>query len=127
MTSFLRFLVFVSPFSLQGGEEVGGAGGAEEFVVLDHGGDSDAGGGERVFDADDTGGEADADGIGKGDMGRKGQSDVELGPGGNSTVKIKKDATGADILGFGVELIDALEANDGGETHIEAPHHPSFL
>jgi len=31
------------PITLQGAEEIGAAGGAEEFVVLDHGGGADAG------------------------------------------------------------------------------------
>ena len=80
-----------------------------------------------MFDADDAGGETDADGIGEGDVRRKGQRDFELGAGVDGAVEIEKDAAGADVLGLGVKFAGAFEANDGGQSHIKAPHHPPFL
>ena len=97
------------PFRLEGGEEVGGAAGAEEFVVFDHGGGADAGGGKRMFDADHAGGEADADGVGERDMRREGQSDFELGSGLEGAVEVEEDAAGADVLGFGLNFADSTE------------------
>ena len=80
-----------------------------------------------MFDADDAGGETDADGVGEGDMGREGQSDFELGAGGDGAVEVEENAAGADILGLGVKFAGAFEADDGGQAHVEAPHHPPFL
>ncbi len=108
-------------------EEVGAAVGAEEFVVFDHGGGADAGRGQRVFDADDAGGETDADGVGQGDVGREGQGDFELGSGFDGAVEVEENAAGADVLGFGVNLAGAFEADNGGQAHVKAPHHPPFL
>jgi len=122
-----HFLVRGFPFRLQGGEEVGAAVGAEEFVVLDHGGGADAGGRKRMFDADDAGGEADTDRVGEGDVGRKGQRDFELGSGIDGAVEIKENAAGADVLGLGVKFTGAFEADNGGQAHVKAPHHPPFL
>jgi len=112
------------PFFLKGGEEVWAAIGAEEFVVLDHGGGADAGRRKGMFDADDAGGESDAHGVGKGDMGRKGQSDFQLRAGRDGAVEVEENATGTDVLSLGADLAAVFEADDGGKAHVEAPHHP---
>ena len=36
-------------------------------------------------------------------------------------------AAGADVLGFGVNLVGAFKTDNGGQAHVEAPHHPPFL
>jgi hypothetical protein len=115
------------PFLLQGGEEVWAAVGAEEFVVFDYGGGADAGGREGMLDADDAGGEADADGVGESDVGREGESDFELGAGGDGAIKVEENAAGADVLSFGANFVRAFEPDQGGEAHVEAPHHPPVL
>src|SRR5579864_8170782 len=83
MTRRAAYSVRFLPFFLQGGEKVGAAVGTQELVVLNHGGDADAGGGKRVLHANDASGKLDAYGVGEGYMRRKRQSDFELGPGGN--------------------------------------------
>ncbi len=121
------FSVCGFPFCLQGGEEVGAAVGAEEFVVFDHGGGADAGRRQRMFDADYAGGETDANGVGEGDVGREGQRDFEFGAGGDGAVEVEENAAGADVLGFGWNSLVPSSADDGGQAHVEAPHHPPFL
>src|SRR5271169_6537679 len=119
--------VGVFPFGLQSGEEVGAAVGAEEFVVFYHGRGANASGRKRMFDADDAGGETDADRVGEGDVGRERQSDFKFGAGLDGAVEVEENAAGTDILSLGVDFGDAFEADDGGEAHVKAPHHPPFL
>jgi len=85
-----------------------------------------------MFDADDAGGEADADRVGEGDVGRKGEGDFELGPGVDGAVEVEENAASADVLSLGLNfggggVAGAFEADDGGQPHVEAPHHPPFL
>ena len=80
-----------------------------------------------MFDADHARGEADANGISEGDVGWEGESDFELGPGFDGAVEIEENAASADVLGFGMNFGDAFQADNGGQAHVKAPHHPPFL
>ena len=80
-----------------------------------------------MFDADDTGGEADADGVGQGNVRREGEGDFEFGAGFDGAVEIEKDSAGANVLSFGMNLVGAFKTDNGGQAHVEAPHHPPFL
>ena len=80
-----------------------------------------------MFDANDAGGETDADGVGESDVRWEGESDFQPGAGGNGAVEVKENAAGADVLSFGANLIRAFKADNGGEAHVEAPHHPPVL
>ena len=115
------------PFFLQGGEKVRAAVGAEKFVVFDHGGGADPQGRQRRLDADHAGAEADADCVRQGDVRRESQRDLELGSCCDRTIEIEEDSAGADVLRFGMKVAGAFEAHDGGQAHVEAPHHPPFL
>jgi len=58
---------------------------------------------------------------------RKGERDFQFGPGRNRAVEVEKDSAGAYVLGLGVKLCGALQADNGGQAHVKAPHHPPFL
>jgi hypothetical protein len=58
---------------------------------------------------------------------RKGQSNFKLRPGFNRTVQIKEDATGADVLSFGMNFAGAFQSDSGGQAHVKAPHQPPIL
>jgi hypothetical protein len=80
-----------------------------------------------MFDADDAGGEADADGVGQGNVGREGEGHFQPGSGFYGAVEIEKNSAGADVLSFGMNLVGAFKTDNGGQAHVEAPHHPPFL
>lgn len=80
-----------------------------------------------MFDANDAGGETDADRIGERNMGRKCESDFELGASLDGAVEVEKNTAGTDVLGFGLNFVGAFEANNGRQAHIKTPHHPPFL
>ena len=80
-----------------------------------------------MLDADDAGDEADADGVGESDVGRESESDFEFGAGGDGAIEVEENAAGADVLSFGANFAGAFEANDGGQSHVEAPHYPPVL
>lgn len=98
----------------------------KKLIVLDHCGDADTHGGQRRFDADDSGREAHAHGFGQSDVRRKRKRHLELGPGHQNAVHIKKHAAGADVLCFRLQIL-LCDVNRGGQAHIESPHHPPFL
>jgi len=112
---------------LQGGQKVGSAVGAEEFVIFDQGGDADAGGGKRMLDANDARGETDADRIGEGDVGRESQRHVQLAAGRDGIIEIEENAASADVLGFGLTVLGAFRTNDCRQAHVESPHRPPVL
>ena len=80
-----------------------------------------------MFDANDAGGEANADGIGECDVRRERQSDFELGARFDGAVEVEENTARTDVLGFGLNFVCAFEANDSGQAHVKAPHHPPFL
>jgi len=114
MPSKSAILVSTFPLILQGSEKVRtAADGTKELIVLDHCGDPDSCGRKRGFDPDYARQEAHANGIGERYMRRKGQGYFKLGAGGYRLVEVEKNAAGADVLGFSMELISALEFDDG--------------
>jgi hypothetical protein len=42
-------------------------------------------------------------------------------------VEVKENSAGAYVLGFGLEFVVLVQANQCGQAHIKAPHHPPFL
>ncbi|MGC1449094.1 MAG: NAD(P)H-hydrate epimerase [Candidatus Sulfotelmatobacter sp.] len=59
--------------------------------------------------------------------GREVLIDALFGAGLDRAVEGEENASGTDVLRLGVDLVDAFEADDGGQTHVKAPHHPPFL
>ena len=55
------------------------------------------------------------------------EGDFEFGAGFNGAVEIEKNSSGADVLSFGMNLVGAFKTDNGGQAHVEAPHHPPFL
>ena len=84
-----------------------------------------------MFDADDARSEADANRVGEGDVGRESQGDFEFGPRLDRAVEVEENAASADVLSlslnFAGRIAGAFEADNGGQPHVEAPHHPPFL
>ena len=53
--------------------------------------------------------------------------DFEFGAGFDGAVEIEKNSAGANVLRFGMNLVGAFKTDNGGQAHVEAPHHPPFL
>jgi len=81
-----------------------------------------------MFDADDPRGETNANSVGESDVRRESQSDFQFAAGADGAVKVEEDATSTDVLSLGLDLaaVFTLEANERGQAHVEAPHHPPF-
>jgi hypothetical protein len=65
-------------------------------------------------------------------VGREGEGDFELGPGFDGAVEVEENPASAHVLRLGLNfagLIGAgtFEADEGGQAHVKAPHHPPFL
>ena len=80
-----------------------------------------------MFDAYDTRSETDADGVGEGDVRRKGESDFDPGASLDGAVQVEKHTAGADVLCFGLDFAAIFDVDDGGEPHVKAPHRSPFL
>ena len=77
--------------------------------------------------ANHTGCEAYSHRISQGDMRRKRQRDFDLRSCRDRAVQVEEHSPRADILGFSLEFVGALQADNSRQAHVEAPHHPPFL
>src|SRR5262249_16824080 len=118
----LRVLHF--PLRRKGGGEIRIRTGAQELVLLDHGGDTDARRRRRRLYANDPRGKTHAHGVRQSDVRREGQGHVDARAARKFPVKGEEHATGADVLRRGKELSERGigEADGGGQTHVETSH-----